>query len=426
MSEQNGNARLHPDLIVRQASPLNAGPALSHLGASFVTPNELFFIRNHGEVPAVDPASFRVEVQGLVRRPLQLGLDDLRRMPRVELTATLQCAGNRRSELAAVAPIPGELPWGLEAVSNATWAGVRLADVLALAEPCVPVAAAAGTGGGAAGEKAAGTRGEGPAGNGTGGEGPAGNGTWGEEAPAGKVNGDADGEPSLHVAFAGLDETERHGHRFHFGGSIPLRKALAPEVLLAYEMNGKPLPPEHGAPLRALVPGYIGARSVKWLASIRVQETPSSNYFQARAYRLFPAAVVAAPEEAAGWELGMMLGDQSLNSIITSPAEGESVPAGEVEVCGVAMAGAGNLLSRVEVSADGGETWGAARILDERGRWAWRLWRAVVHLEAGERQLICRAWDTAAQTQPESAAHLWNFKGYMNNAWHRVAVTAVG
>ncbi len=96
-----------------------------------------------------------------------------------------------------------------------------------------------------------------------------------------------------HVAFAGLDETERHGHRFCFGGSIPLEKALSPEVLLAYEMNGEPLPPVHGAPLRVVVPGYIGARSVKWLSTVTLQDEPSDNYFQAKAYRLFPPARAA-------------------------------------------------------------------------------------------------------------------------------------
>lgn len=374
----------HPGLLVRQQSPLNAGPRLGQLGASFVTPNELFFIRNHGDVPRVDAASFRLRVGGLVGRPLELSLDDLRRLPRAEVTATVQCAGNRRSELAAVAPIPGELPWGLEAVSNAHWAGVRMADVLNLS--------------GVATAKAAG----------------------------GNGNGNGNGHTRLHVAFAGLDETERHGHRFNFGGSIPLAKALSPEVLLAFEMNGAPLPPEHGAPLRALVPGYIGARSVKWLSHINLQDSPSANYFQSRAYRLFPPWVRTAPEDEDGWDRGLMLGEMSLNSIITAPADGETLRAGEVEVRGVAIAGSGRTLARVDVSADGGASWLDAAI-EEPGAasWAWRLWRARLRLAEGGHRLVCRAWDSAAQTQPEDPAQLWNFKGYINNAWHRVAVTAI-
>src|ERR1700743_1375720 len=110
-------------LIVRQESPLNAGPELHILGEQFFTPNDLFFIRSHGDVPNVDLAAYRLTVGGMVGRPLSLSLADLRRSPKLEVTATLQCAGNRRQEMAAVEPIPGELPWGAEAVSNAAWGG---------------------------------------------------------------------------------------------------------------------------------------------------------------------------------------------------------------------------------------------------------------------------------------------------------------
>src|SRR6187397_2820154 len=118
-------------LIVRQESPFNGGPPPEALRTGFVTPNELFFVRNHGGVPAVDPATFRLEIKGEVERPLTLSLTDLDRFPRREVTATIQCAGNRRSELVTMKAIPHELPWGSEAVSNATWSGVALADVLA-------------------------------------------------------------------------------------------------------------------------------------------------------------------------------------------------------------------------------------------------------------------------------------------------------
>ena len=146
-----------------------------------------------------------------------------------------------------------------EAVSNAIWGGVALADVLAEAGP-----------------------------------------------RAG----------ALHAAFCGLDDTERHGKRFHFGGSIPIKKAMSPEVLLATEMNGEPLPPVHGFPLRVVVPGWIGARSVKWLHKVKLQPEPSDNYFQRVAYRLFPAAV--GPDNVV-WDEGAMLGEQATNAIVTSP-----------------------------------------------------------------------------------------------------------
>src|SRR5262249_28072208 len=158
------------------------------------------------------------------------------------------CAGHRRDELATVEPIPGEIPWGAEAIGNAVWRGVTLREVLL----------AAGVG------------------------------------------------PEVqHVAFLGLDAMHKGGGRVAFGGSISIEKGMSAEVLLAYEMNGQPLPPHHGFPLRVLVPGYIGARSVKWLASIVLQDAPSSNYYQAHAYKVFPSHIQA---ERADWTQGQMLG----------------------------------------------------------------------------------------------------------------------
>jgi sulfite oxidase len=356
----------HPDFIVRQPDPFNGGPPPERLLGSFITTNDLFFARNHGGVPAVDASAYRLAVDGLVEKPLSLSLDDLRALPRVTVTATLQCAGNRRQEMMAYKPIPDELPWGTEAVSNAEWSGVSLREVLAAARPR---------------------------------------------------------PEARHAAFIGLDDTVRHGDRFNFGGSIPLDKALSGEVLLADTMNGQPLPPLHGAPLRVVVPGYIGARSVKWLSRITLQEKPSDNYFQARAYRLFPAHYGPGNVD---WEKGLRLGEAPVNSVILSPREQETVPAGKVAVRGWSLAGGNRGVARVDVSADGGETWTVADFVeggsqDDRA-FVWRLWEAVLDLAPGSREIVCRAWDTAAQTQPESAAQVWNFKGYANNAWHRVRV----
>ncbi|HKI04231.1 MAG TPA: sulfite oxidase [Thermoanaerobaculia bacterium] len=353
----------HPGLLVRQGEPFNGGPAAELLLRGFITPNELFFVRNHGGVPEVDPASWRLAVDGLVERPLSLSLEDLRRLPRTSVTATLQCAGNRRQELIACQPIKNELPWGTEAVSNAEWSGVPLREVL----------------------KAAGVR-----------------------------------PGARHAAFLGLDETERHGHRFNFGGSIPLDKADGGEVLLADTMNGEPLPPVHGAPVRVVVPGYIGARSVKWLSRITVQEGPSDNYFQTTAYRLFPAHV--GPDNV-DWNQGLMLGEAPVNSVILSPAEGDTLSAGRVTVRGWALAGGDRQVARVDVSADGGAAWTVAELGLEDETYAWRIWEAALDLGPGAHEIVCRAWDTAAQTQPEHPAQVWNFKGYANNAWHRVRVT---
>jgi sulfite oxidase len=348
--------------VVRQDPPFNAGPPLAALAASFVTPTESFFVRNHGDVPEIDPAGFRLEVRGRVERPLELSLDDLERdFPRVEVTATLQCAGNRRQELAAVREIPGELPWGSDAVGNATWSGVPLAAVL--------------------------------------------------EA-AGAV------ESEGHVAFAGLDRIEKNGQIIHFGGSVPLQKARAGEVLLATRMNGRPLAAVHGAPLRAMVPGYIGARSVKWLGLVTVQEESSENFYQRKSYKLFPPAI---DRDSVDWSRGLELADYPVSSVICTPAEGAGVAAGRVEVAGYALAGGGRRIETVEVSSDGGASWRLAE-LGEAGRWTWRLWRAEVELGPGRHVLAVRARDSAGCSQPERVDGLWNFKGYLSSAVHRVAV----
>lgn len=352
----------HPETLVRQEEPFNAGPPPHRLLGGDLTSSDLFFVRNHGAVPSVDTESYRLTVEGMVKKPFRISLDELRRLPRVTVAATLQCAGNRRSEMMAVRDIPNELGWGSEAISTADWAGVPLREVLTATEP---------------------------------------------EAGA------------RYVALTGLDETERHGHLFNFGGSIPLDKALQAEVLLAYEMNGRPLPPVHGAPLRLVVPGYIGARSVKWLSRLTLQEEPSSNYFQATAYRLFPPTVDASNVV---WEEGLMLGSFNVNSLICEPVGDETLPAGPVTIRGWAFAGEREV-ARVDLSVDGGRVWTVANLAPARSRWTWRLWQATVELEPGRHEIVCRAWDTAAQTQPESPAHVWNFKGYMNNAWHRVHVT---
>lgn len=356
----------HPSLIIRQADPFNAGPPPDLLSRDEITPADLFFVRNHGNVPALDPAVYRLRVGGLVARPLELSLEDLRRdFAEHTVAATLQCAGNRRMELLSVREIPGEVPWDLEAISHGVWTGVRLSDVLARA----------GIAAGAA-----------------------------------------------HVAFTGLDEVERRGRRFGFGASIPLDKALGPEALLAYEMNGAPLPAIHGAPLRLVVPGYIGARSVKWLGEIVIQDAPSDNYFQSVAYRLFPPEADAA---TARDEDGRMLGELFTSAAICAPLTGETRPAGPTVVRGYAVGQGGAPVDRVEVSADDGRTWTEATLLGEAQPWGWRLWEAEVALRPGLQTLVARAADAAGHGQPAGLAETWNFKGYMNNAWHRVAVVGI-
>jgi sulfite oxidase len=351
------------DLIVHQREPFNAETGLAALAEGPVTATDAFYVRGHGAVPEIDPAAWRLHVDGAVERELDLSFATLREaFVERDVTATLQCAGNRRAGLIAIRDIPGEAPWGAGATGTATWTGVALADVLALAHPSRAVG---------------------------------------------------------HIGFEGADLCPEAQPAQRFGGSIPLDKARRPEVLLAWAMNGEPLLPVHGAPLRVVVPGYIGARSVKWLERIEVRATPWPGYFQHVVYRLLPEDGTPGPGR------GIPLGLVALNADVLSPAEGEAVAAGPVEVRGYAFAGGERHVVRVDVSLDAGASWSQAELLDDLGPWAWRHWRATADLVPGEHEVLVRAWDSSAATQPESEAALWNPKGYVNNARPRVRVRAV-
>src|SRR3954470_17288732 len=351
------------DLIVHEEEPFNAETGAAALAEGPVTASDAFYVRGHGAVPEIEPSAWRLRVDGFVERELELSLATLREAFRArEVTATLQCAGNRRKGLIAIRDIPGEAPWGPGATGTARWTGVPLADVLSLARP-LPEAE--------------------------------------------------------HVGFQGSDiSTEAKPAPERFGGSIPYGKACRSEVLLAWEMNGEPLPAVHGGPLRVVVPGYIGARSVKWLERIELRAEPWLGYFQHVVYRLLPEDGVAAP--GAGMPLGLV----AVNSDVLVPEDGALLDAGPIEACGYAFAGGRREVERVDVSVDGGSTWVQAELGENLGEWAWRLWRAELEVEPGEHEITVRAWDSAAGTQPEDPAGSWNPKGYANNAWGRVRVTA--
>jgi sulfite oxidase len=354
----------HPSFVVKERSPVNGGAPVDRLVQQPLTPTDHFFVRSHAAVPEPDPALHAVSVAGMVRYPRTFTLDELRNeFASRTIAAALECAGNRRDELIALRPVPGELPWAAEAIGNAEWTGAPLAAVLDAVQ-VLPGAA--------------------------------------------------------HVAFTGVDRVTKDGRSFGFGGSIPLAKATSPEVLLAYAMNGEPLRPEHGAPLRVVVPGYVGARSVKWVGEIAVQRGPSDNYFQARAYKLFPPHV---DMHTVDWAAGTMLAELPVNSVIASPADGAMVASGQVTVRGYALSGA-DRIATVEVSADGGRTWQPAAGVRQASRWSWCLWEHTVDLADGTHELVVRARDSTGNAQPERVAEVWNFKGYVNNAWHRVRVTA--
>lgn len=350
-------------LVVHTDVPRNAEPPLDRLVQSWLTPVDAFFIRSHGPTPQVDPAAYRLSVEGLVEKPLRMALDQLRQtFPSISTLATLTCAGNRRSEHSLVKPVAG-VPWREGAIGNARWEGVRLSDVL----------------------------------------------------KAARVKPDA-----RHVWFEGLDRIDHEGTTISFGGSIPLEKAFAdadhtPGALIADRMNDRPLTADHGFPLRMVVPGYIGARSVKWLQRIVVSDRPSPNHFVADVYKIVEEDTPLEVAETAP------LYRFPINSAICVPQAGARLAPGCTTVRGYALPpGNGAAIARVEVSADRGRTWREAAFASDPKPYCWVLWRADVPVAADTAELVVRASDSRGTVQPRRVA--WNVKGYLYNAWHRVAV----
>jgi sulfane dehydrogenase subunit SoxC len=321
-----------------------------------VTPSGLHYLLIHFDVPAVDAGSWRLEVGGAVERPMSLSLLDLRGRPADSRAVTLECAGNGR---ALVEPRPVSQPWGNEAVGTAVWTGVPLRDVLAEAVPS-----------------------------------------------AGAVE----------VVFAALDRGIDGGIEQDYARSLSLQDAWRQDVLLAWNMNGEPLPPQHGNPLRLVVPGWYGMASVKWLRSITVVETPFLGYQMSRAYRM------RTVEEEPGTPVTRM----NPRSLMEPPGipdfltRERFVAPGPCELRGRTWSGWG-AVERVEVSADGGTSWEEASLGAARGPAAWRPWTFTWDASPGVYELCCRATDSAGNTQPLDPP--WNLGGYGNNAIQRVHVT---
>lgn len=365
--EQPPKEATGPKLIVRQEAPFNAEPELAALVSSYITPIEQFYVRSHGAVPKIDADSFRVKISGMVNRELEFSVAELKdKFDTHKIGATLTCAGNRRQELSAIKKVAG-VQWDAGAIGHAEWMGPMLADVLAAAEL----------------------------------------------KPGAK-----------HVWLEGLDPIkEKDGSEAPFGGSIPIDKALAKmgrnlPSLLAHTMNGKPLTAEHGAPLRLVVPGYIGARSVKWLAKIIVSDRPSTNHYLAEAYKLIQTD---DKEEVAKAE---PIYEMPLNAAIGLPTEGTKLKAGRQTIHGYALVDGDprSSLERIELSIDNGRTWQQVGIKQSSGYFSWRLWSASVNLLPGRQTLVVRAASSRSE-MPEKGE--WNLKGYMYNAWHRVRVEGV-
>lgn len=352
-------------LRVHTREPMNAEPPPAALLESWLTPVSSFYVRTHGNTPEVDPRSWRLTVEGLVNTPLELTLEDLAKFAATKTTATMTCAGNRRAEMSAVKPVPG-VPWASAAIGNAAWGGVRLSEVL----------------------KKAGIMAE-----------------------------------AKHIWFDSVDTIKKpDGKMTAFGGSIPLEKAMADRegsaVLLATTMNDRPLTADHGFPVRTVTPGYIGARSVKWLGKIVVSDRTSPNYFMSEAYKVL---LTTDPEEVKKADAILTY---PVNAAIASLSNGDKIAPGPLKVRGYALpAGTADTpVEKVEVSADDGKTWTAARITSPKREFCWSLWEADVTVTKETKKLTVRATDAKGNVQPQMPP--WNQKGYLFNSWHSIEIAA--
>ena len=333
--------------IMRQREPENLEMDFSSVDTP-LTPTERFYIRSHFATPQIEARVWRLRVEGAGSKPLELTYDDLLKMPARTVTVTLECAGNGRVYLI---PAARGVQWEQGAVGTAIWTGVRLADVLKRAT----------------------------------------------DADTRRTVGSGLGMP-VEVILEGADSGEireppRPAGAIHFARSLPLAKAYHEDTLLAYRMNGKELSPAHGFPVRAIVPGWYGMASVKWLTRILVTPTPFQGYYQTVDYALW--------EQRDGLPVRVPITQMQVKASIARPAHRESVPAGGmVRIAGAAWAGEADI-AKVEVSTDGGQTWAAARLQGRPIRYAWRLWDFDWRVpRAGKHTLMARATDASGRRQP--------------------------
>jgi DMSO/TMAO reductase YedYZ molybdopterin-dependent catalytic subunit len=309
----------------------------------WVTPTRLFFVRNHFDVPTIDLDTWRLSIGGCVNRPIELTWNELNDLPQRTLLATLECAGNGRSFLKQ--RVPG-VPWGAGAVAHAEWSGVPLSAVL-------------------------------------------------EQA------GVAD--DAIEIVCEGADRgTEPdHPEPMSFARSLPLKKAVHRDTLLALRMNGEPLTPSHGFPVRLLVPGWYGVASVKWLTRLEAARVPFRGYFQTVKYTI---------QRAGNGEKAPIQG-MGVKSEIVRPFAGEAMGVGKQRVFGLAWAGE-EAVARVELSTDGGQSWHEAEMLGPFAPYSWTMWEYLWNVrQPGAYQLLSRATSASGKSQPDEYDPLYS--GYM-------------
>ncbi|MGI9117579.1 MAG: molybdopterin-dependent oxidoreductase [Gaiellales bacterium] len=312
------------------------------------------FLRSHHGVPVLEERDYALEVTGLVGRSVRWSLADLRKLSHTTAHVTLECAGHRRTELDP--PATG-VPWALGAVGHARWAGGQLSDLLDIVRP----------------------------------------------APE-----------ATHIVFHGADPgaVEGYDEPQPFARAVPLRDPVVRETILAWEMNGRRLEPEHGYPVRAIVPGWYAVASVKWLTRIELIAGEFAGFYQAVDYRLREEG-----EPLPGRELTRM----PVNSLITSPRADETPASGEQVLQGIAWGGSGGI-GGVDVQVDDGP-WLPTRIDPGPGRHAPTRFSVAVELTAGTHVVRSRARDRDGSAQPDATP--WNSRGYGVNGLCAITLTVV-
>ena len=320
-----------------------------------ITPTGLYYLLIHYDIPEVNAEKWRLKIAGRVAKPLELTLEEIKKRPRRSIPVTMECAGNGR---ALFAPRRISQPWLLEAIGTAEWTGTPLRSIL-------------------------------------------------QDA---RVSADA-----AEIVFTGLDQGVEGDQIQFYQRSLTVDEATRDEVLLVYEMNGEPLPPQHGYPLRLLMPGWYGMASVKWLDRIEAVAEPFQGYQMARAYRY--AQTADGPGEAVNLIRARAL--MIPPGIPDFMSRNRLVDAGPVTLAGKAWAGRVGV-SRVEVSVNGGSTWSEAQLGESQSPYAWKSWTFVWNATPGAYVLYVRASDADGNVQPVDQQ--WNFGGYGNNGVQRVNV----
>ncbi|KAI9730074.1 MAG: hypothetical protein M1834_006066 [Cirrosporium novae-zelandiae] len=354
-------------------------PDMTHkrLVGNAITSNQDFFVRNHGGIPTIDEDKYFVEIGGLVNEPKKLTMANLKNetlFPRQSNIVSLQCSGTRRIEQIHEYPGDGDelinAPWGEGAIGTARWTGVSLKRVIKY------------------------------------------------------CGGLKDG--AKHLEFVSADTYFKKGKIYNYAVSVPWRKVKANEVLLAWEMNGKPLPHIHGFPLRTVVFGYIGARSAKWLTRINALPKPSKGPVQMKEYLYYTPQI---GKQNSAYSNGLSIQDMPVSSAIMTPSDkSQIVHDGKIHLTGWAYSGGGHFPTRVEVSGDGGNIWYEVPYhnLSQKYFHAWRTWHMDLPVDAeGWLELVVRCWDDALNTQPTYVRSAWNWDLHVTSSCHRIKVYSI-